>query len=178
MPILVEEIIKQKKISRIIFLGAAFLTQSKLFISLNDDEIDTLMETNIINYIRLTRLILPFMLKLKGNIIYLSSFRSNTTSRGISLYAVSKAFGERFFELIGKEYGALGVYSSSIRMGYFDGRMTTRLDDSKVKSIKLNAGNRKLGTSADLLRSIDFIIENPYTNGGTIDLTGGINHEF
>jgi hypothetical protein len=56
--------------------------------------------------------------------------------------------------------------------------MTTSLDDSKVKSIKLNAGNRKLGTSADLLRSIDFIIENPYTNGGTIDLTGGINHEF
>ena len=41
------------------------------------------------------------MMKLRsGNLIYLSSFRSKVSSRGISLYAASKAFGEMFFETI------------------------------------------------------------------------------
>jgi len=119
------------------------------------------------------------MLKIKsGNLIYLSSFRSKVSSRGISLYASSKAFGEMFFETIGKEYGPLGVNSSSIRMGYFDGRMTLELNDQRLKAIKLNAGNRRLGNSKDLINAINYILANDYTNGGVIDLTGGINHEF
>jgi 3-oxoacyl-[acyl-carrier protein] reductase len=119
------------------------------------------------------------MLKIKsGNLIYLSSFRSKVSSRGISLYASSKAFGEMFFETIGKEYGPLGIYSSTIRMGYFDGRMTTELDEKKLRGIKLNSGNRRLGQPEDLINAINYIIDNDYTNGGVLDLTGGINHEF
>jgi NAD(P)-dependent dehydrogenase (short-subunit alcohol dehydrogenase family) len=83
-----------------------------------------------------------------------------------------------FFETIGKEYGSLGINSSSIRMGYFDGRMTTELDEKKLKGIKLNAGNRRLGQAKDLINAINYILENNYTNGGVLDLTGGINHEF
>ena len=98
------------------------------------------------------------------------------SSRGISLYASSKAFGEMFFETIGKEYGSLGVNSSSIRMGYFDGRMTTELDEKKLKGIRLNSGNRRLGQAKDLINAINYILENNYTNGGVLDLTGGINH--
>lgn len=172
-------VLKENKIKKIIFIGAAFLSQKSLFINTTDEEISSLIEVNITNYIAYTNFLLPHMLKLKnGCFIYLSSFRSNVTSRGISLYASSKAFGEKFFEVIGKEYGSFGVFSSSIRMGYFDGRMTTELDKEKIKNIRLNAGNRKLGTPSDLTNTINYILENPYTNGGVIDLTGGINHEF
>jgi NAD(P)-dependent dehydrogenase (short-subunit alcohol dehydrogenase family) len=170
---------EQNDIKRIVFIGAAFLSQRTLFVSTTDEEIRALIEVNISNYIKYTDFLLPHMLKLKnGYFIYLSSFRSRVTARGISLYAASKSFGETFYECIGKEYGALGVYASSIRMGYFDGRMTTELGDTKLKKIKLNAGNRKLGTPQELLKTINFLIDNPYTNGGVVDLTGGINHEF
>ena len=174
-----ESVLDEHEIKRIIFLGAAFITQKSLFISTSQEEINTLVEVNITNYIAYTSYILPFMLKLKnGYFIYLSSFRSQVTSRGISLYASSKAFGEKFFEVIGKEYGSFGVYSSSIRMGYFDGRMTNELNEDKLKKIKLNSGNRMLGSPSDLSNTINFLLENPYTNGGVVDLTGGINHEF
>ncbi len=170
---------QNKEISKIIFIGAGFLTQSTLFFQLDQKEIDKLLETNIVNYLKCVQIILPKMFKIKsGNFIYLSSFRSRVSSRGISLYAASKAFGEMFFETIGKEYGALGIFSSSIRMGYFDGRMTNELDQDKVKSIKLNAGNRRLGNGKDLVRAINFLLENDYSNGGVLELTGGINHEF
>lgn len=170
---------EQNDIKRIVFIGAAFLSQRSLFVNTTDEEISSLIEVNINSYVKYTNFLLPYMLKLKnGYFIYLSSFRSRVTARGVSLYAASKAFGETFFEAIGKEYGSLGVYASSIRMGYFDGRMTTELGDEKLRKIKLNAGNRKLGTSLDLLKTINFLLDNPYTNGGVVDLTGGINHEF
>ena len=53
-------------------------------------------------------------------------------------------------------------------MGYFDGRMTNDLDEDKVKSIKLNAGNRRLGKGTDLVRAINFLLENDYSNGGVL----------
>ena len=39
----------------------------------------------------------------------------------------------------------------------------------------MSVGNRKLGTSEDLIEAINFIIDNKYSNGGTIELTGGIS---
>jgi NADP-dependent 3-hydroxy acid dehydrogenase YdfG len=175
----IETFLGQNEVNKIIFIGAAFLTQNNFFHEMKSSDINLSVEVNISNYIEITRLILPFMLKIRsGNFIYLSSFRSKITSKGISLYAASKSFGESFFEVIGKEYGSLGVCSTSIRMGYFDGRMITSFPDERIKQIKLRSGNRKFGTQNDLNSAIDFIVHNPYTNGGVIELTGGINHEF
>ncbi len=175
----IDDSFKENKITKVIFIGAAFLSQASLFINMDEDKINKLISVNIQSYVSLTHLILPYMLKIKsGHFIYLSSFRSTVTSRGISLYSASKAFGEKFFEIIGKEYGSFGVYSSSIRMGYFDGRMTNNLPIELQKSILSEAGNRKLGGKKDLTNAIEFIEKNPYTNGGVLDLTGGINHKF
>ena len=161
---------------KIIFLGAAFLTQKELFFQETKENIASSIDVNIIKYLDYCHFILPYMIKIKsGNFIYLSSFRSQTTTRGVSLYSASKAFGEKFFEVIGKENAIFGVCSTSIRMGYFDGRMTNLMDPTKIKQFILSIGNRKLGTGKDLVDCINFILKNKYTNGGTIDLTGGIS---
>ena len=168
----------QKKIlpKKIIFLGAAFITQNKLFFQEKEEDIHKSLSVNIHSYTKYVHFLLPHMIKIRsGQFIYLSSFRSSTTCRGVSLYSASKAFGEKFFEVIGKENAAFGVYSASIKMGYFDGRMTNIMGEEKIKQFKLSIGNRSLGSSEDLLKSIEYIIQNNYTNGGTIDLTGGIS---
>jgi len=165
------------KPKKIIFIGAAFMTQNKLFFQEEESHVNDILKVNIIDYVKYVHYLLPFMIKIRaGQFVYLSSFRATATSRGISLYGASKAFGEKFFEIIGKENAALGVNSGSIRMGYFDGRMTNIMSEDKIKSFKMSVGNRKLGTSEDLLKAIDFMIENNYTNGGTIELTGGISY--
>tara|TARA_Y200000002_G_C22624111_1_gene639504 strand:+ start:418 stop:1098 length:681 start_codon:yes stop_codon:yes gene_type:complete len=170
------EIIKKNDPQRIIFIGAAFLTQNTLFLLEKENSIEKILEVNITNYVQYTHYILPFMKKLKsGQFIYLSSFRSTHTARGISLYSASKAFGEKFFEIIGKENGAFGVFSSSIRMGYFDGRMTNVMGTKKIKDFELSTGNRRLGKEKDLINCIKYILENDYTNGGVVDLSGGIS---
>lgn len=164
-------------ISRIVFIGAGFLTQTKLYFQATDAEIEQQVETNITNYLKFSSLLLPRMIQKKaGHFIYMSSFRSNTTCRGVSLYAASKSFGETFFEVLGKENGRFGVLSTSIRMGYFDGRMTHELPEERQKAIKASTGVGRLGSPEDLLSTIDYILNNKYTNGGVVDLTGGINH--
>lgn len=176
---IINETLKKRKISKIVFVGAAFKSQAALFAQTTSTEVASMIEVNVSNYVKIVQILLPIMQKMKtGNFIYLSSFRSQVTARGISLYSPSKAFGEKFFEVIGKENGIFGIYSSSIRMGYFEGRMTRQLSEEKQLSIKLRAGNRRLGEGIDLVAAIKFLVENRYTNGGILDLTGGINHEY
>ncbi len=168
--------VKEITPKRIIFIGAAFLTQQNLFLHESKENITKSLDINIFQYVQYCHFMLPYMTKIKsGNFIYLSSFRSQITARGISIYAASKAFGEKFFEVIGKENAIFGVHSTSIRMGYFDGRMTNLMDPDKIKKFTLSIGNRKLGSKSDLISAIKFVLENKYTNGGTIDLTGGIS---
>jgi 3-oxoacyl-[acyl-carrier protein] reductase len=173
-----EKKFKELTPKKIIFIGAAFLTQKSLFLNETKKNIDKSLDVNILQYVQYCHFILPYMVKIKsGNFIYLSSFRAQTTARGISLYAASKAFGEKFFEVIGKENGAFGVSSTSIRMGYFDGRMTNVMAPEKIKKFTLSVGNRRLGSASDLIGAIKFILSSSYTNGGAIDLTGGISFE-
>lgn len=171
-----DEKFNELKPKRIIFVGAAFIVQNGLFVKETEESIDHALDTNVMQYVKYCHFLLPYMIKIKGgNFIYISSFRATTTARGITLYSAAKAFGEKFFEVIGKENGFFGIYSTSIRLGCFDGRMIHTLGEDKVKQFTLSVGNRRLGTADDLVKTIKFALENNYTNGGVIDLTGGIS---
>ena len=171
-----EKFFNKRKPKRIIFIGAAFKTQNKLFLQEDPINVNEILKVNILEYVSYAQYLLPFMIKIKnGQFIYLSSFRASATCRGVSLYGSSKAFGEKFFEILGKENAIFGVHAGSIRMGYFDGRMTNMMSEEKIKNFKMSIGNRKLGSGKDLLNAIEFMIENKYTNGGIIELTGGIS---
>jgi len=171
--------IAELKPLRIVFIGAGFLTQKDFFIKETLEDIEKSIDVNIMQYIQLTHFLLPFMIKIKsGNFIYLSSFRSQVTCRGVSIYSASKAFGEKFFEVIGKENAIFGIYSTAIRMGYFDGRMITSMNPEKITKIALSTGNRRLGNKDDLTKTIQFILNTNYVNGGVIELTGGINFQI
>ena len=170
------DLIKKRNFKKIIFLGVAFKSQNNLFILENDNQIEEMVNVNILNYLKYSKFLLPFMLNKKnGNFIYLSSFRSNTTSKGTSLYSSSKAFGERFFEIIGKEYGSKGIFSCIIRLGYFEGKMIENIDKKIVNDVIKNISNKRLGTSKELVETIEFVIKNEYTNSSVIELNGGIN---
>lgn len=171
-----ENILKKNKQKRIIFVGAAFLVQNNLLIMEKQNDLDNMIETNISSYVKYARYLIPFMLKIKsGQFIFLSSFRAVTTARGISVYSASKAFCEKFFETIGIEYGSHGIYSTSIRLGCMEGRMIDVIKDDYKENLLKNVGAKRLGTSDDVVNTIDFILANNYVSGGVIDLTSGIS---
>ena len=166
----------KKKITKITFLGVGFVADSNLFFSLKDEEIKKLLEANIVNYIKLTSLILPLMMSVReGKFIYLSSFRSQIPTRGTALYSSSKSFGETFFKTIGLEYGRFNITSHIVRMGYFDGRLLDNLSEQKKKEIKKKISLSRLGTAEDLASTINMIEKLEYNNSGIIEITGGLD---
>ena len=174
--IIFKDKLSELKPGKIIFIGAAFIVQNRLFILENKKNVDKMIKTNVSNYIDYTSFLLPFMKKINsGQFIYLSSFRSEVLARGVSIYSASKAFGETFFKIIGIENGAFGIRSTSIRLGAMDGRMIEVLPKEKIKELELSVGNRRLGNSKDVIKTIKYILNNDYTNGGVIDLTSGIS---
>ena len=54
--------------------------------------------------------------------------------------------------------------------------MTNVMKEEKIKEFKLSIGNRRLGNAQDLIKCINYVLENPYSNGGIIELTGGISY--
>jgi len=171
-----ETLFEKNKPKKVIFIGAAFLVQNNLLVFEKQNDLDKMLETNIFSYVKYTRYLIPFMLKIKsGNFIFLSSFRAVTTARGISVYSASKAFCEKFFETIGIEYGSHGIYSTSIRLGCMEGRMMDVIHEDYKDNLLKNIGSKRLGTSNDVVNTINFILANNYASGGVIDLTSGIS---
>ena len=168
---------KDNEITEIIFIGAAFANQSSLFLNESQESLEIQLKTNVSNYVILAKVLLPLMINRRyGRFIYLSSFRSEIVARGTSIYSASKSFGEIFFRALGVENGSFGISSTSIRMGYFDGRMLEDFTPEQSRQIKRKIGSRRLGTQEDLSGAIKFCIANDYSNGGTVELTGGISY--
>ena len=158
------------------FVGAASMNQSEMFVSLDNSKIEDFLSTGVNSYVRVTKILLKYMIRSKyGRFVFLSSFRSVHMAIGTSLYSATKAFGETLFTAIGKEYGRLGISSSVIRMGYFDGKMLDELKSKGTENIPASFSNAKVGTPEDLCTAIRFTFNNPMTNGGIIELDGGLH---
>jgi len=165
------------KVNDIIFIGAAFSNQSNLFLNESIESLTAQLKTNITNYVILANILLPLMIaRGYGRFIFLSSFRAEVVTRGTSIYSSSKSFGETFFKTLGVENGAFGISTTSIQMGYFDGKMLSKLSSDQSGKIRRSIGTRRLGTPKDLSAAIKFCIENDYLNGGKMDINGGISH--
>ena len=172
------EIFNNKKYTSIVFIGAATTPiNNKLFISMSKSEIQKSISTNIEDYVDLAYYLLPYMIKVKsGYFIFLSSFASQHTSKGSSLYSASKAFGETFFEVLGKEYGSLGINTLNIRLGCFDGGLFENMDEVSKKKFISSIALKRLGSKKDIENTIDYFINTPYLNSGVIELNGGLNY--
>ena len=165
-----------ENVDDIIFIGLAFKAENKLIYDLDDKLIDDLISTNISNYVNITKCLLPEMINLrKGSFIYLSSFRSTMSTRGAVVYSASKAFGEQYFSGLGKEYGRFNITSHILRMGYFDGRILDTLGSKKIKEIQKKISLNRLGNKFDITNTIEYCLENRYTNSGIIEINGGID---
>ena len=161
---------------KIIFIGAASILENDLFMSSEDKIIEKILNTNVKNYIKISKLLIPLMLKLKsGAFIYLSSFRSIKPTKGTILYSSTKSFCETFFKGIGREYGRLNITSHIIRMGAFDGKMLHNLGEEYKKKVNKQISLGREGTPQELSDTIKFCEQNPYTNNGIIEINGGLN---
>lgn len=152
------------------------ISPNNLVHKLTDDDLNNTIATNLTGAILVTRKILPVMRKLGfGRFIFLSSVLSRMAVQGTAVYSATKAGLNAFSKVVALENAKTGITSNSIALGYFEiGIISAVPPDYLRNKVIPNIPQGRLGSPIEIVRTIDFIIDNSYLTGSTIDLNGGI----
>jgi NADP-dependent 3-hydroxy acid dehydrogenase YdfG len=109
-----------------------------------------------------------------GRIILASSVVVDRSIVGAGIYGATKAYYENLVKTVAVENASKGITANCIQLGYMDGGLTYTLDSTFLENTIKSIPAKRLGTPQEIADTITFLIKNEYTNGTTINLTGGL----
>ena len=130
----------------------------------------TMIDTNVMAFIAMTRLLLPGLIARKGAIINLSSVAASYPYSGGNVYAASKAFVRQFSLSLRSDLHGTGVRVTSIEPGMVETEFTTIRTGSSEASDRLYAGSNPL-TGEDIAQTMLWVASLPaHVNINTLEL--------
>jgi serine 3-dehydrogenase len=131
----------------------------------------TMIDTNIVSLVSLTRALLPGLIERKGAIINLSSVAANYPYTGGNVYGATKAFVSQFSLNLRSDLAGTGVRVSSIEPGMVETEFTlVRTGGNREAHDRLYGGANPM-TAGDLAETIRWIAElPPHLNINTLEL--------
>lgn len=132
--------------------------------------------TNVIGTYNVIRMLLPTMrISNYGRIINLSSILATEPIFGTSAYATSKSALNGLIKSLAVENASKGITANNINLGYIDSGMTySEITDDAREDIIQNIPAKRLGKLEEVYDTIEFIRNNQYINGTSINLNGGL----
>lgn len=110
----------------------------------------------------------------KGIIINISSI-SAKGNIGQSAYSVAKSGVEVLTKIWAHELSSFNIRVACIAPGFFDTKSThNSLSKFQIEHLKNSTPVKKLGSTKELIKAIDFIIKNQFFNGKVLSLDGGL----
>ncbi len=131
----------------------------------------TVIETNVIGLVAITRALLPVLIERKGAILNLSSVAATYPYRGGNVYAGSKAFVRQFSLNLRSDLHGTGVRVTSIEPGMVETEFTiVRTGGDREASDQLYRGMKPM-TAEDIADSLYWIATRPpHLNVNTVEL--------
>ncbi len=119
--------------------------------------------------------VLPLMRNvLYGRIINFSSVVAQKGAIGTSSYAASKAALWGLAKTISLENASKGISINSLNLGYMEAGMIEQIPQGMLDDIIAQIPMKRLGDLNSIISSIDYLINNEYITGSSIDLSGGL----
>jgi serine 3-dehydrogenase len=145
-------------------LGTAPAQEAKL------DDWMTMIDTNVVAFVAMTRLLLPSLIARKGAIINLSSVAANYPYTGGNVYGATKAFARQFSLCLRSDLHGTGVRVTSIEPGMVETEFTTVRTGDKAASDKLYAGSNPM-TGEDIAQTMLWVASlPPHLNINSLEL--------
>lgn len=134
------------------------------------------IETNIIGTYHMTRVVLPIMRENNyGRIINFSSVVAQKGTSGVSAYAASKSALWGFAKSLAQENGSKGITINNINLGYASIGMGVDKVPLKYQiALKEQIPSKTFCDPSEIIKTVDYLRENNYLNGVSIDLSGGL----
>lgn len=147
------------------------VTRDNLFFWMSDSEWEEVIETNLNGLFRVTKAIVPKMIKKKNcSIVNISSISGIVGNAGQSNYSASKGGIIAFTKSLALELGRYKIRVNCVAPGLIESEMTKDLDKSITKSIPLG----RYGKPKEVANAVYFCATNEYLTAEVINISGGL----
>ena len=157
------------------FAGINYDTFIHKISSDNIESVQNLLDVNIKGTVNLVSTGLKNMRNHKyGRIILISSVLSEKNVVGTGIYSSCKSFIDKFVKNVSLENIKHNITANTIQLGYFDGGMTYKIPKENIELIKKTIGLQRFGKIDELVKTIDFLIDNEYVTGINLKIDGNL----
>lgn len=134
------------------------------------------IETNLIGTYHVIRTFLPTMREQQfGRIINFSSVVAQKGTQGVSAYAASKSALWGLAKSISQENGSMNITINNINLGYVRiGMGVEQVPEKYQEILKNQIPSGEFCDPTDIFKTVEFLRNNSYINGSSIDLSGGL----
>jgi NAD(P)-dependent dehydrogenase (short-subunit alcohol dehydrogenase family) len=166
-----------------VVVNSAGINRDNLLVSMENDEWDAVIATNLTGPFYVMRQFLPTLMSNRwGRIVNISSIQNNGGT-GQANYAASKAGLHGLTKTCAKEYGRKGVTANVVVPGFFDTDMTRDTMPQLAKDYWKQycpVPKGRMGLIEELAATVGFLASEggAFVNGEIINVTGGLNWTF
>ena len=158
-----------------VLVANAGITRDTLLMRMSDDDIDTVLQTNLAGSIRLARRAMKGMIRAKsGRVIFVGSVVWALGSAGQVNYAAAKAGLVGAARSLAREVGSRGIRVNVVAPGFVETDMTAELDDAQRSAILGGIPLGRYAQPAEIADVVSFLASASYITGAVIPVDGGL----
>ena len=157
-----------------VLVNNAGISENKLFTDVSDKDWQNIINTNLYSAFCVTQEVVPNMIHNKnGCIINISSVWGMVGAACETVYSVAKAGIDAMTKSLAKEFGPSNIRVNSIAPGIIDTDMNKNLTQHDIENIKNEIPLERIGSTVDISKCVEWLIEDRYTTGQIISINGG-----
>lgn len=165
----------EPRLKNISLINAAGISYNSFAHKADMDNWRQVIDVNFVAAFNMIRLLLPFMRNDNyGRIINFSSVVAQQGVLGTSAYAASKSALWGLCKSLAAENASKNITANNINLGYFNIGMIEQVPENMLQTIIEKIPAKRLGEPAEILSTVQYIVNTPYLNGTCIDLNGGL----
>lgn len=160
-----------------ILVNNAGVTRDNLLMRMQDEEWETVINTNLNSVFRLSRLCLRGMMKSRwGRIINITSVVGLSGNPGQCNYSAAKAGMIGFTKSLAREVASRGITVNAVAPGFIQTDMTDALTDEQKTAMLDQIPLARLGNPEYIAKAVAFLASDDaaYITGETLNVNGGM----
>jgi 3-oxoacyl-[acyl-carrier protein] reductase len=163
-----------------VLINSAGVVRDGLLGFLGDDDVRTVLETNVGGVFNVTRAVVPHMIARRaGKIINISSVAGEKGGRGQANYAASKGAINAFTRALAVELAPRRITVNAVAPGVIETDMSRAIRDGAGEEVASRILLRRFGTAVEVAYAVWFLASRfaEYITGEIIHVDGGFKME-
>jgi NAD(P)-dependent dehydrogenase (short-subunit alcohol dehydrogenase family) len=160
-----------------VLVANAGATRDMLLARMDDARFEEMLNTNLTSAFRLTKAVLPSMMRARqGRLIFISSIVGLTGGPGQTNYAASKAGLIGFARSVARELGSRNITANVILPGAIDTQLLSEAGENRRTQIESQIPLGRVGRPDEVGAVVQFLASSgaSYINGALITVDGGL----